>query len=882
MPEAIFNIVNKIKAWKSRARRHKTRISRVSRFKYAVFKELLTSYTELLKIISDIEEKLLGQAIFGMSYVRSQSNSAVFHTLRMLKSFDDLSGRSYLTLFDVLERINQAIQAEVSKRKELLVCEWVVPYSRITRDMVDWVGGKNASLGELANRAGLAIPEGFAITTCAYDFFLQQNALGDEISRIRSNLDLHDPKALDKVSEQIQRLIMSARVPEELEEAILSAYDDMVVTIRQKGGEPKSLPSVALRSTAMGEDGEHSQAGQYVSIFNVQRDRIIETYKHLLAGLYTAQAISYRLNKGMQDEDLDMTVGCVEMVQSVCSGMVHSWNASDLSSDTILINAVWGLEPYALDDTVSPDSYVVAKDHDLTILRTTCSHKSVQLVAEEGGGLSESPVDAYKHDAPCLSPEQVKTLAGYAVTLEKHYEYPQDIEWALDSLGRLLVLQTRPVLLEAMEKERLKRFPPVDGYSVLVEAGGVAFQGVGSGPAFHVRSDDDLAHFPAGAVLIAKHSSPHFAVAMQKALAIVTDAGSVTGHMASLAREFGVPTLLNARNASALITQGTEVTVDAYSGRVYQGLVPELIALQKSRALVMKDTPVWQMLRRVADWIVPLHLMDPNAADFSPKSCKTLHDIMWLVHELSYKEMFRISDIVADTKGAGAIRLTAPIRLDLHIIDLGGGLTGTNASTRRVTVDQVTSIPFKAVLQGMLHEDLLTQGPRPVNLGGLLSVMREQMLAPTDSAERFGERSYALVSDKYLNFSSRIGYHYSFLDAYAGETADKNYIAFSFKGGATDNVRRSRRTRAIAGIFEGFDFSVKVREDRLDARFHKYELPLIEARLDMIGRLLQFTRQTDMLMQCEDAVDVLCKSFLKRNYDLDGEIFCPVHGSTAD
>ena len=803
MPEAIFNIANKIKAWKSRARHHKRRVSRVSQFRYASFKELLASYTELLNIISDIEEKLREQAIFGMSYIRSQSTRAVFHTLRMLKSFDDLSGQSYLTLFDVLERINQAIQEEVSKRKELLVCEWVLPYSRITRDMVDWVGGKNANLGELANRAGLAIPEGFAITTCAYDFFLQQNALGDEISRIRRNLDPHDTKALNKDSEQIRRLIMLARVPEELEEAILSAYDDMVVTIRQKGGEPKLLPSVALRSTAMGKDGEHSHTGQYVSIFNVKRDRIIQTYKHILAGLYTARAISYRLNKGMQDEDLDMTVGCIEMVQSVCSGMVHSWNASDLSSDTILINAVWGLEPYALGDIVSPDSYVVAKDQDLTILRTTCSHKSVQLVADEGGGLSESPVDAYKHDTLCLSPEQVKTLAGYAATLEKHYEYPQDIEWALDSLGRLLVLQTRPLLLEAVEKERLKRFPAVEGYSVLVEAGAVAFQGVGSGPAFHVRSDEDLAHFPAGAVLIAKHSSPQFAVAMQKARAIVTDAGSVTGHMASLAREFGVPTVLNARNASAVIAQGTEVTVDAYSGRVYQGPVPELIALQKGRASVMKDTPVWQTLRRVADWIVPLHIMDPNAADFSPKSCKTLHDIMWLVHELSYKEMFRISDIVADTKGAGAMKLKAPIRLDLHIIDLGGGLTGTNASTRRVTVDQVTSIPFKAFLQGMLHEDLLTQGPRPVNLGGFLSVMRTQMLTPTDPAGRFGERSYALVSDKYLNFSFRIGYHYSFLDAYAGETADKNYIAFSFKGGATDDVRREQANSGYCRDFPG-------------------------------------------------------------------------------
>ncbi|MGO9118381.1 MAG: PEP/pyruvate-binding domain-containing protein [Desulfomonilaceae bacterium] len=882
MLEAISNIVNKIKGWKSFARPHKTWVSRVSKFKYASFKDLLASYTELLNIIADIEEKLRGQDIFGMSYVRSQSTRAVFHTLRMLKSLDDLSGHRYLALFEVLEGINKAIEEEISNRKELSVCEWVVPYSRITRDMVDWVGGKNANVGELANTAGLAIPEGFAITSCAYDFFIEQNAIGDEISRMRRNLDPHDTKALNTVSEQMQRLIMYARVPEELEEAILSAYDDMVVAIREKGGEPKSLPSVAIRSLAVGEDGEHFHSGQYGSIFNVQRDRIVQTYKDVLAGLYIPQAISYRLNRGVRDEDLDMTVGCIEMVQSVCSGVVYSWNASDSSSDTILVNAVWGLGPCAPDEIVRPGSYVVAKDHDLTIVRTTSSHQSVQLIADEGGGLSECLVDADKQDTPCLSPEQVKTLAGHAATLEKHYEYPQEIDWALDSLGRLLVLQTRPVLLESLEKESLKRYPPVEGHSVLVEAEAVAFQGVGSGPAFHVRSDEDLAHFPAGAVLIAKHSSPQFVVAMQKAQAIVTDTGSVTGHMASLAKEFGVPTLLNAKNASTVIAQGTEVTVDAYSGRVYQGPVPELIAKQKSRASVMKDTPVWRTLRRVADRIVPLHLMDPKAADFSPKSCKTLRDIMWLVHELSYNEMFRISDIVSDTIGAGAMRLKAPIRLDLHIIDLGGGLTGTSAATRWVTADQVTSIPLRAVLQGLMHEDLLNRVPRPLNLGGLLSVMREQMLAPIDPAGRFGERSYALVSDRYLNFSSRIGYHYTFLDAYAGQTADKNYIAFTFKGGATDDVRRSRRTRAIAAIFHAFDFSVEVREDRLDARFSGYELPLIEARLDMVGRLLQFTRQVDMLMQCEDAVDVLCKSFLNKNYDLDGEVLCSTQASTAD
>ncbi len=217
MPEVISNIVNKIKAWTSRARPAKAAVSRVFQFKYASFKDLLASNTELLNIVADLEEKLRGQDVFGMSYIRSQSTRAVFHTLRMVKSLDDLSGHRYPLLFDVLERINLAIREELGKRKELPVCEWVLPYSRITKDMVDWVGGKNANLGELVNKAGLAIPEGFAITTCAYDFFLEQNDLIDEINRLRRDLDPNDPKALNRVGEEIQRLIISARVPEELE-----------------------------------------------------------------------------------------------------------------------------------------------------------------------------------------------------------------------------------------------------------------------------------------------------------------------------------------------------------------------------------------------------------------------------------------------------------------------------------------------------------------------------------------------------------------------------------------------------------------------------------------------------------------------------------------
>jgi len=361
---------------------------------------------------------------------------------------------------------------------------------------------------------------------------------------------------------------------------------------------------------------------------------------------------------------------------------------------------------------------------------------------------------------------------------------------------------------------------------------------------------------------------------MKKAHAIVTDAGSVTGHMASLAREFGVPAMLDAKKATSEIPPGEEITVDAYSGRVYLGRVPQLMALQKTRVSPMKDTPVYQTLRRVADWIVPLNLVNPRAVNFTPEFCKTLHDVMRLVHEFSYKEMFQISDLLSDTTGGGAMKLVAPIPLDLHIIDLGGGIAEAPHFSRRVTIDQIASIPFIALLKGMIREDLRYLGPRPIDLGGFFSVIREQMFAPNNMAERFGDRSYAIISDHYLNFSSRIGYHYSVLDSYCSESVNKNYVTFSFKGGAADDIRRSRRARAIAAIFDALDFQVEVREDRVDARFYKYELSVTEEKLDLIGRLLQYTRQMDMLMRCEASVDVLAENFLAGKYVLDEATLC--------
>ncbi|MGA7578194.1 MAG: PEP/pyruvate-binding domain-containing protein [Desulfobaccales bacterium] len=817
-----------------------------------------------MNIIADMEEKLQGHQIFGMSYVRSQAARAAFHAFRIIKNLDVLSGRAYAPLYEALEKINSQIKESLGGEKVIPESGYILFYSQVTKEMVDWVGGKSASLGEVLNRVNLPIPGGFAITTRAYEAFLTHNDLEAEINKRQMELDPQDPQTYKQVSDEIQQLILQAQMPPALEAAIFEAFEQLAA----RSCSPEPL-RVSLRSSAIGEDDpETSFAGQYLSLLNVSKGQLLQGYKEVVASLYTPRAISYRLNKGIKGEDTAMSVACLEMVDSVASGVMYSHHPFNPLEDQVFISAVWGLGPYAVEGVITPDTYQVAKDEPLNILKVEISHKSVQLVSSPGGRLKEVPVPPEIQDKRCLTPEQVEILASYALKLEEHYRAPQDVEWALDRQGRLLVLQSRPLLVRAPAAGDYLTTPPLAGYPLLLEGAAVAFPGVGCGPAFLVREDHDLMRVPEGAVLVAKHSSPKFVVAMPKAQAIVTDYGSISGHMASLAREFSVPTLLAAKSATTAIAQGTEVTVDAYAGRVYQGRVLELLARRQIREPHMRGTPVYQVLKKLSEFIIPLNLVDPKSTNFTAAGCRTLHDLGRLVHELSYTEMFKISDLVSDGQG-GTLKLEAPVPLDLYLIDLDGGLIGVKPGARQVTIDQIASTPLRALLRGFMHPDLQARGPRPIQISGLLSVMQEQMLAAPNIGERFGDRSYAIISDKYLNFSSRVGYHYSILDTYCGQTVNKNYLTFSFEGGAADDLRRHRRVRAIALVLLGLDFSVEVVGDRVDARLQKYESQALEEKLDLLGRLLQYTRQMDMLMTTDASIELVAHNFLEGNYSLD-------------
>lgn len=824
------------------------------RTKYAHFRNLLESNAELLQIITELQQALEGETVFNMGFLRSTASRSVFHAARIVTSIDAMAGGRYQALEKKLDELRASIDHVLAKDFNTSGAPFLLALDDPACASVSLVGGKNANLGVMA-RLGLPVPRGFAVTTAAFAALLHQEERLENIRALALEVSPQDLASIQRCSEAIQALLLQAELPENLAQELEKAWE-----ANFGEGPPHGA---ALRSSAVGEDSELSFAGQYLSVLGVPRERLLQSYKMVAASLFTPRAISYRLFKGVPLHGAAMGVVCLEMVDSLASGVMYSRHPF-AEDDCVLCNAVWGLGTYAVDGVVPPDRYLVSRKPGLKLLRADIAHKPVQLCLKQGGGVEEHPVPQEMRQAPCLEEEQVLALARYALQLEKHYNHPQDIEWALDKEKRLMLLQTRPLSPEIRREEPSARpSPSLEGRTLLLEGGETACPGAGSGPVHLVERDEDLDSFPKGGVLVAHHSSPRYVVVLQHAAAVVTEAGSVTGHMASLVREFHVPAIFNAKNACTLLEQGALVTVDANACRVFAGEVPELAAQAVERAAPMKGTSIYAELEALASLIVPLTLTDPKSADFIPANCKTLHDVMRLAHERSYEEMFLINDATSQHRGA-SVKLQAPLPLDLHVIDLGDGLHADAAAKRSICMEEVLSPPFKALLQGMINEVRHPHEPRPVHLGGFFSVLSEQMLRPPDYArERFGDRSYALVSDRYLNFSSRVGYHYGILDAYCGKTVSKNYVNFEFKGGAADETRRNRRVRSIAKILEALGFLVEAKGDRVTARFQKYEPSEILERLEALGRLLIFTRQMDMLMHNEQAVERAAACFLE-------------------
>ncbi len=828
---------------------------------YLTFKDLTTSNDELLEIIADIERKLEGGTAFGMAYLRNRTVGCATHTYRMIICLDRLSSRRYQELHLVFGSMQKRLEAILDRTRPAspgTTPRLVYPLSEVDSSSAARVGGKSANVGEIRNRLRLPIPDGFAVSTDAFAAFLGHNQLAGEIRALQLKREPDESGGLSEISQQAQERIASSDVPPALSEAMLAAYDELCRTHGSK-------PRVSVRSSAVGEDGEMSFAGQYTSVLNVDRAGLLEAYKEVVASLYSPQAMFYRSVHGIPDEDLPMGVLCMTMVDAVASGVACSVDPNRPASDTMLMSGAWGLGVGSVGGSVSPDTWVVSKTRDPGILTSRLGWKETRVDPSAEGGVAPMAVPPGERERFSLSEAQVHELAGLVVKIESHYHCPQEIEWALDRQGCFVLLQSRPLQTSADERSPAVPDSEIDGHRLLL-TGAAAARGCGSGVVHRFTEGDDLATFPEGAVLVARHSSPQFVKVMERASAIVTDIGATTGHMASLAREFGVPAVLDTRNATLMLAEGSVVTVDAIGGGVYEGRVERLLAsggAAERRSVV--GTPIHTILREVAGVIVPLTLTDPRSPGFHPRGCRSFHDIARFVHEKAFEEMFRMSDRITSATQK-ATRLDERLPYLVYLIDIGGGLR--RAPSPCVRLEDIRSEPMRALLQGMMHPDLRWWEPRPISISGFLAVATESMLSPGagDGQRRLGDRSYAIVAEAYCNFSSRVGYHFAAVDAHCSDSRSRNYVSFRFKGGAADDERRARRCELIGTILQRLDFQIERNGDLVNARLRKFPRDAMLQRLDQLGRLIVATRQLDMRLGPGTPVAWYVDAFFDGNY----------------
>jgi pyruvate,water dikinase len=811
--------------------------------RYHHFKLLLSANNRALERMAEIEEALRGCQPFGMTFVRASCTDASVNVLRMLRSMEQLAPGRYRELRSRYESINAAIQAVLTPlRREPRASRGplVVGLADLGRSQVDLAGSKMAQLGEIRSRLQRKVPEGFVITTAAYERFFETAGIQDEINRLFQTTTPDDLTALMSLSARVQQLILRAPVPEDVCAAIDCAWQDLAA--RRGPG-----LTVAVRSSSLFEDSAGSSfAGQFRTELNVSRDNLLEAYREVVASKYSLHAISYRLNRGFRDEDVAVAVGCVAMVDAVAGGVAYSANPVDLADQRIHISATWGLPKAIVDGTGAHDRFVVSRGAPLEVAEVCIGHKDTRFVCYPDEGVCRLDQTGEAADRPSLSDRQVLDLAATVLQLEAHYGGPQDVEWAVDPEGALVVLQCRP--LQQLESPGASRAAsaPLEGFPLLVQGGVAASSGAASGTVFVARKSADALRFPSGAILVVRQALPHWATLINRAAGVVSEQGGVAGHLASVAREFGVPALFGCAGAMEALSPGETVTLDADQGRVYRGRVEALLVRGVCPNL-MAGSPVYDVLQEASRLIVPLNLLDPGASGFQPVNCRTLHDLTRFMHEKSVHEMFNFGREHHFPERSSK-QLFYKVPMQWWVLNLDDGFA-EEVTDRYVRLENITSIPMQAFWEGFVA--VPWDGPPPLDHRGFASVLFQstaQTALTPGRRSAFAEKNYFMISQNYCNLSSRLGYHFATLEALVSDRRSENYISFQFKGGAADDRRRLKRVQFIAAILEQRDFRVELHEDNLIARIEHQDCATMQQRLKVLGYLSLHTRQLDMIM----------------------------------
>lgn len=806
------------------------------RKKYEAFKNLLELDRKCLKRIAELEELYYGRIPADWARVTMLTRALSADVKALTTELMRMRPGHYLDLPDYRRKIEFYLAMETEPAAFDFAPPYSIPLSEAHLSPAQ-VGNKAARLSSLAEVEDLPVPGGFVITTRAFHYFIEYNELRSRIETLLSKVTLDSPGFVLDICEEIQRLIMEAEVPP----AVEKAYRDNALALASSRGGRIQL---AVRSSAVGEDTEASFAGQYDSVLGVSLSDLSDAYKKVLASKYSPKAVTYRIRYGMPDMQTPMAVLVLEMIDARTSGVVYTADPAAPDDDALAVYSVEGMARSLVDGSSSPDIITFSRDRDPKLLSRTLGGSAPQIIS---GDIPDEETE--------LSDDHALTLARWGLALEDAFGGPQDIEWCMDRWGSLFMIQCRPLGTGKGHKEP-KAADTITPNCDPIATGVSASPGVGIGTVCKPRRVLELDDVPEGSVLVADTLAPSFASVLERLAAVVTDTGSKASHFASVAREFGLPVIVDAKFATRSLEDGVAVTVDADTGRVYPGDLPEFHARMAERQDAHK-TPFHKRLKKVISHIAPLNLTDPDADDFAPEGCRTMHDLVRFCHEKGVAEMFTL----VDKGGRGLAQakiLEGGLPLVMYILDLGGGLTPQAQQVKVVDPCHFAADSISALWEGLNHPDIQWDG-------SLLAFDWEEfdrISAGVFSLKSKTLSSYVILGRDYMHALIRFGYHFAVIDSVCTDHSDSNYINFRFKGGGAEIGQRKLRLAFVDKVLKDAGFTVRITGDMLEASFTRASRPKVELNLLLIGMLLGKTRLMDMALTGDDQVQKLVDEFL--------------------
>ncbi len=842
----------------------------ILRKKYESFKALLEYDKKAHELMASLEDIYYTQKKCDFQAVVKTYEQFAVAVLQMVEELLTMCPSSYWSLKDYFKKFDFYIRFMLAPQEFDFSPPFTIRLDKIS-SLNEAVAGKKAfSLSCLNNDLHLPVPNGFVITTNAFHYFLEYNQLRIPINEKLADIDVSDTLSLEQIAIAIEELILNAIVPENIDIAITDAISSLKLC-------NETSFRVALRSSAVKEDGTASFAGQYKTLLNVDKKQIIEGYKQVIASKYSSQALFYRISHGILDDETPMAVLVLEMINSKASGVMYTQNIEEACSTNLLIHSVWGQGGLLVEGEVSPDVIRVSKKAPVKIVSTKTASKLKQMILTPTTQTQTIDTDKVKRDLLSLDETSVLTLANWGMSLEAHFNQPQDIEWCQDQSGKLFVLQSRPLNIHpeargnGTKQTRISKDKLTSKIvnKIICSEGETVCSGTGSGHVYKLEHLSQINHIPDDSVLVVRHALPQFVVAINKMSAIIIQTGSRASHFSSIAREYGVPAIVNISKGFDTLDQGSFVTVDAGNGIVYDGIVAPLMGQTKPKKEdLFSKSSFMVKLQYIMNFAAKLKLTDPESDSFKPEACRSLHDIIRFSHETALREMFSISNRKGGRK-KGAKKLISNIPMLFYILDVGSGIYDNQKNTKTLKPEDIASVPMKAVLKGLLHPGICwsetthfdwEEYDRIVMAGGIISA----------DSSMFG--SYAVLSKEYLNVNFRFGYHFVILDTICSSSKENNYILFRFSGGGGTPEGRATRASFIKEILTRLGFMVQVKSDLIDAELKHASLQTMEKTLDMIGRLLGATKLMDMYLKKELDIELLIDDFMNGRYDFRSSV----------